>query len=33
VHSYKKQGAGFGYTKKRGYHPLMAIRADTGEVL
>jgi hypothetical protein len=33
VHGYKKQGAGFGYTKKRGYHPLMASRADTGEVL
>jgi len=33
VHGYKKQGAAFGYTKKRGYHPLMASRADTGEVL
>jgi len=33
VHGYKKQGAGFGYTKRRGYHPLMASRADTGEVL
>jgi hypothetical protein len=33
VHGYKKQGAGFGYTKKRGYHPLMASRADSGEVL
>lgn len=33
VHGYKKQGAGFGYTKKRGYHPLIASRADTGEVL
>jgi hypothetical protein len=33
VHGYKKQGAGFGYTKQRGYHPLMASRADTGEVL
>lgn len=28
-----KQGAGFGYTRQRGYHPLMASRADTGEVL
>jgi hypothetical protein len=28
-----KQGAGFGYTKVRGYHPLLAIRAGTGEVL
>src|SRR5271168_1802274 len=33
VHGYKKQGAGFGYTKKRGYHPLLASRAGTGEVL
>jgi DDE family transposase len=33
VHGYRKQGAGFGYTKRRGYHPLMASRADTGEVL
>jgi hypothetical protein len=28
-----KQGAGFGYTKVLGYHPLLATRADTGEVL
>lgn len=28
-----KQGAGFGYTHKLGYHPLLATRADTGEVL
>jgi hypothetical protein len=33
VHGYRKQGAGFGYTKRRGYHPLMASRAGTGEVL
>jgi Transposase DDE domain group 1 len=33
VHGYKKQGAGFGYTKQRGYHPLIASRAGTGEVL
>jgi hypothetical protein len=33
VHGYKKQGVGFGYTKKRGYHPIIASRADTGEVL
>jgi hypothetical protein len=33
VHGYKKQGAGFGYTKRRGYHPLVASRADSGEVL
>ena len=28
-----KQGASFGYTKRRGYHPLLATRSDTGEVL
>ena len=28
-----KQGAGYGYTKKLGYHPLLATRADSGEVL
>ncbi|MCA1679160.1 MAG: IS1380 family transposase, partial [Actinobacteria bacterium] len=28
-----KQGAAFGYTKLLGYHPLLASRADTGEVL
>ena len=28
-----KQGAGYGYTKKLGYHPLLATRAATGEVL
>jgi len=28
-----KQGAKFGYTKVRGYHPLLATLADTGEVL
>jgi len=33
VHGYDKQGAGFGYTKRRGYHPLLASRADSGEVL
>jgi Transposase DDE domain group 1 len=33
VHGYQKQGAGFGYTRQRGYHPLMASRSDTGEVL
>ncbi len=27
------QGVGFGYTQVRGYHPLLATRADTGEVL
>jgi hypothetical protein len=33
VYGYDKQGAGFGYTHKRGYHPIVATRAGTGEVL
>jgi hypothetical protein len=33
VHGYHKQGAAYGYTRKLGYHPLLASRADTGEVL
>jgi hypothetical protein len=33
VEGRKKQGAAYGYTKILGYHPLLAIRADTGEVL
>ena len=28
-----KQGAAYGYTKVLGYHPILATRADTGEVL
>ena len=28
-----KHGAGYGYTKKLGYHPLLATRAGTGELL
>jgi len=28
-----KGGAGYGYTKVLGYHPIIATRADTGEVL
>jgi len=28
-----KQGAGFGYTKLLGYHPILATRADTREAL
>jgi len=28
-----KHGAGYGYTHKLGYHPVLATRADTGEVL
>ena len=33
VHGYQKEGAGYGYTSKLGYHPILAVRADTGEVL
>ena len=33
VHGPRKQGAGYGYTGKLGYHPLLATRADTNEVL
>ena len=33
VHGYHKQGACYGYTRTLGYHPLLATRADTGEVL
>ena len=33
VHGYQKQGAGYGYTHKLGYHPILAVRGDTGEVL
>ncbi len=33
VHGYAKQGATFGYTRVRGLHPLVATRADTGEIL
>ena len=33
VEGDKKQGAAFGYTKVLGYHPILASRADTGEVL
>ena len=28
-----KGGAGYGYTKVLGYHPILATRADTGEIL
>jgi hypothetical protein len=28
----KKHGAGYGYTHKLGYHPILAVRAATGEV-
>jgi len=33
VHGHKKQGAAYGYTKSLGYHPVVATRAGTGEIL
>ena len=33
VHGHHKPGATYGYTHKPGYHPLLATRADTGEIL
>ena len=33
VHGKQKHGAAFGYTRVLGYHPLLATRAGTGEVL
>jgi Transposase DDE domain group 1 len=33
VYGHHKQGAAYGYTRRLGYHPLLATRADTGEVL
>jgi Transposase DDE domain group 1 len=33
VYGKQKHGAAYGYTKVLGYHPLLATRADTGEVL
>jgi DDE family transposase len=33
VCGYHKQGASYGYTRTLGYHPLVATRAGTGEVL
>jgi len=33
VHGRSKQGASFGYTKCRCYHPLLATLADTGEIV
>jgi hypothetical protein len=33
VHGRDKQGAAYGYTRVLGYHPILATRADTGEVL
>ena len=33
VHGKAKHGAAYGYTRVLGYHPMLATRADTGEVL
>lgn len=33
VHGYDKQGAAYGYTHELGYHPLLATRAGSDEVL
>jgi hypothetical protein len=33
VYGRSKQGAAFGYTKVRGYHPRLAACAQTGQVL
>lgn len=33
VYGIKKEGAGFGYTKVRGYHPLVAAVGKTGDIL
>jgi hypothetical protein len=33
VHGRDKQGAGFGYTRVRGYHPQLATCAETGQVI
>jgi Transposase DDE domain group 1 len=33
VHGHHKGGAAYGYTRQLGYHPLLATRADTGEIL
>jgi len=33
VHGYEKEGAAYGYTRELGYHPLLATRAGSDEVL
>jgi hypothetical protein len=33
VEGRQKQGAAYGYTKVLGYHPILASRADTGEIV
>jgi len=33
LHGYQTQSASYGYTKKLGYHRIVAVRADTSELL
>ena len=33
MHGYEKEGAAYGYTRELGYHPLLATRAGSAEVL
>jgi Transposase DDE domain group 1 len=33
VHGHAKHGAAYGYTRQLGYHPLLAVRADTAEIV
>jgi hypothetical protein len=33
VYGHAKHGAAYGYTRRLGYHPLLAVRSDTGEVI
>jgi hypothetical protein len=33
VYGHTKEGASYGYMKQLGYHPLLATRADTGQIL
>lgn len=33
VHGHQKEGAAYGYSRVLGYHPLLATRADSGEIL
>jgi hypothetical protein len=33
VHGHRKGGASYGYTRVLGYHPLLATRAETGELV
>ena len=33
VYGEQKQGACYSYTRQLGYHPILAVRSDTGEVL